>query len=124
MKKLLLIITVFFAHQCTAMQKEHGLSRTDQLVSQIQSGDQPTSSNTLPLSTHIHILIREKKYGPELARVLDTFYDLQHYMYYRRGFYIHKQKQDFIHNIARDLCEPGVTIEQAEATNHKMWRFN
>jgi hypothetical protein len=113
MKKLFFLVITFFGYSLSAMQKEN-------TISGYQSESHIDEGSPVKLSIdHISELIKQKKYGPELAGHLDAFFNHQGYAYDGNGFYSHEQKPR-ICNFPRQLCEQQATIAQVEAMNKLM----
>jgi hypothetical protein len=64
-------------------------------------------------------LITQKKYGPELADLLDLKHVLDNYTYQAKGIYEH-QRGHTIHSYTRHMCEAGVTQKDAETLHTEM----
>ena len=59
-------------------------------------------------------LIKNKQYGPALAKKLDIQYLWDGYKYDAKGVYRRDGGGVFIHSVPRHLCEKGVSREDAE----------
>ncbi|CAN5202308.1 hypothetical protein BH09DEP1_BH09DEP1_3180 [soil metagenome] len=63
-------------------------------------------------------LIIQKRFGPELADLLDLEFAIQEYTYKGQGIYAHARGPN-MHSYPRHLCEPGVDEQTAQKEHSK-----